>query len=71
MILSDLRTYLTTRGRAPIGDLRARFEIDDDALRAMLDVWIQKGRVRRLEAPCSGCCGCGGSTEIYEWVKAH
>lgn len=71
MILADLRTYLSTHGRASLGDLRARFDIDDEALRAMLDVWIQKGRVQRLEAPCSGCCGCGGTAEIYEWVKAH
>lgn len=72
MILADLRNYLATRGRAPLGDLRARFDIDDEALRAMLDVWIRKGRVRRTETPCSGCCGCTGSaTEIYEWVRTN
>lgn len=71
MILADLRNYLATQGRAPLGDLRARFDVDDDALRAMLDIWIRKGRVRRLEAACSGCCGCGGTSEIYEWVKSN
>jgi hypothetical protein len=69
MILSDLRDYLATRGRTSLVDLRARFQVDDDALRGMLDVWIRKGRVRRLDATCSGCCGCGGSAEVYEWVK--
>ena len=70
MILADVRDYLATRGRAPLVDLRARFNVDEDALRAMLDVWIRKGRVRRLDATCNGCCGCGGSTEVYEWVEA-
>jgi hypothetical protein len=70
MILADVRDYLAMHGRAPLVDLRARFNVDDEALRAMLEVWIRKGRVRRLETTCSGCCGCGGTPEVYEWVKA-
>lgn len=72
MILADVRDYLTRRGRAPLTDLCARFDIDDTALRAMLEHWIRKGRVRRLDAApgkCGGCCGCASKQpEVYEWV---
>ncbi len=72
MILADVRTYLSGRGRAPLTDLANRFETQPDAMRAMLDVWVRKGRVRRIDAgttSCSGCCACGSAPEVYEWVK--
>ena len=38
----------------------------------MLDQWIRKGRVRRLDGGgefCGGCCGCTDKLpEVYEWV---
>lgn len=72
MILADVRTYLSERGRAPLTDLVHRFETEPEAMRAMLDVWVRKGRVRQIDdgsGTCSGCCGCGGAPEVYEWVK--
>ena len=73
MILADVRTYLAQRGRAPLADLVSRFEIDADALRSMLEVWIRKGRVRRIEATpgsCGPCCRCAEEIlEVYEWVE--
>jgi putative ferrous iron transport protein C len=72
VILSELRDYLAVRGRAPLSDMAARFEVDEDALRAMLEVWIHKGRVRRIDTggkACGGCCGCATALpELYEWV---
>ncbi|HYN39392.1 MAG TPA: FeoC-like transcriptional regulator [Rhodospirillales bacterium] len=72
MILADVRDYLAQRGRAPLSDLCCRFGVDEDALRAMLEHWIRKGRVRRLDAgsgACGGCCGCADKVpEVYEWV---
>ena len=72
MILSEVRDYLSGRGRAPLADLAHRFEVEPEALRAMLDVWVRKGRVRRIDdstKTCGGCCGCNGAPEVYEWVK--
>ena len=72
MILAEVRDYLAQRGRAPLSDLCARFAVDDEALRPMLDHWVRKGRVRRLEVETGKCgsCGCGcGQPEVYEWVK--
>jgi putative ferrous iron transport protein C len=71
MILADLREYLMTRRRAPLNELATRFETDPEALRAMLEQWIRKGRVRRLDGggACGGCCGCTDKLpEVYEWV---
>ncbi|MBK8174972.1 MAG: FeoC-like transcriptional regulator [Rhodospirillales bacterium] len=73
MILADVRDYMRDRHRAPLSDLESRFEIDAAALRDMLDHWIRKGRIRRIdsgnEGSCSSCCGCAKSApEIYEWI---
>jgi putative ferrous iron transport protein C len=73
MILGDLKSYLTSHKRVPIADLANRFDVEPDALRGMLQLWVDKGRVRRLEGAgaCGSCARCGdGDTdpEIYEWV---
>lgn len=72
MILSDLRQYLKQRQRVALKDLCNHFQIDADALRGMLTVWINKGKVRKLprvENCGSGCCKCDPAlTEFYEWV---
>ena len=74
MILAEVRDYLAARGRAPLTDLAARFDLDADAARAMLDHLIRKGRVRRIDSgpsTCGGCCGCADKLpEVYEWVDA-
>lgn len=75
MILSDVRDYLSARGRVPLSDLVARFDVDADAARDMLAHLIRKGRVRRVDGPagsCGSCCGCAGTpAEVYEWVRSH
>lgn len=75
MILADLREYLSVRKRAPLSDMALRFDVDEDALRAMLLHWERKGRVRRIEpgsGACGGCCGCAkAAPEVYEWVEHH
>ena len=72
MILSDLKSYLRERKRVPIEDMANRFDTDPDALRGMLDTWIRKGRVRRLNpegGDCGGCSKCDAfKLEIYEWT---
>jgi len=73
MILGDLKSYLTQHKRVPIADLANRFDVEPDALRGMLQLWVDKGRVRRLEGAgaCGSCARCaegGSDPEIYEWV---
>jgi putative ferrous iron transport protein C len=72
MILAEVRDYLAARGQAPLTDLAARFDVDAQAARAMLDHLIRKGRVRRIDAganACGSCCGCADKLpEVYEWV---
>jgi DNA-binding IclR family transcriptional regulator len=73
MILAEVRDYLAARGRAPLTDLAARFDVDAEAVRAMLDHLVRKGRLRRLDAvgsACGGCCGCADQLpEVYERVE--
>ncbi len=72
MILSDLKTYLTSRKRAPIGDLANHFNSEPDAMRGMLEHFIRKGKLRRLDGDgaCGGCHKCDAfALEIYEWTE--
>lgn len=75
-MLSEIRRYLTERGRAPLSDIALRLGVPPDAARAMLEQWMRKGRVCRADAAaCGGGCakGCGhcpqsAASEIYQWV---
>jgi putative ferrous iron transport protein C len=73
MILSDLRAYLKQRQRVTLNDLVIHFRTDAEALRGMLKIWQQKGKVKKMSpdsAICgTSCCKCDPTlTEIYEWV---
>lgn len=72
-MLSDIRSYLSERGRAPLSDIAVRLGVSPDTARGMLQHWMRKGKVCRL-AECKACSrGCGdcaesAANEIYEWV---
>ncbi|MCP3871472.1 MAG: sugar metabolism transcriptional regulator [Gammaproteobacteria bacterium] len=72
MILSDIKHYLSKRGQATLADLSVHFSSDPDALRGMLAVWINKGKIRRVLASSSCGSSCNQcdpeATEIYEWI---
>ena len=74
MILSDLRNFLKQQRRVALKDMEVHFNIDANALRGMLDKWVNKGYVKKLPlgTTCaSGCCQCDPAlTEIYEWVDS-
>ena len=74
MILSDLRRYLQAHRQATLMDLATHFDADPEAVRAMLALWISKGRVERLPLPpaCGASCTlCDpGLAEIYRWRAA-
>lgn len=71
MILSEVRDYLRERGQATLGDIALHFDTDPQAMRGMLDIWVQKGRVERsslMPACGSSCNKCDmATTEIYRW----
>lgn len=73
MVLSELRQYLQRNKRVLLTDLANRFHTDPDALRGMLQKWIDKGRIRKIsgDSGCAGgCCKCDPATlEFYEWLE--
>jgi len=72
VILSDIRRYLELRGQASLGDLSLHFASEPDAMRGMLEQWIRRGKVRKVQANAScgsGCTQCAPTTtEIYQWL---
>lgn len=74
MILSEIKSYMAERGRVSIGDLVNHFRAEPEAIRGMLEHWIRKRRIRRLdgEGTCTGCTKCDAyALEIYEWVESE
>ena len=72
MILSELRDYLQQHGKVSLADLVNHFGVEADALRGMLNLWINKGYVQKLPL-ASGCgtqcCQCDPTlTELYQWL---
>lgn len=73
MILTDLQTYLSQRGQVSLAEIKLHFRIEANALRAMLQRLIRKGRVKKLSMTdrCHHCDSCSEeSLEVYEWVSA-
>jgi hypothetical protein len=71
MILTELKFYLKENKRATLIDLAHHFDVTPDAVKGMLEHWIRKGKVHRLEGSrCTkGCCQSDPAhLEIYEWV---
>lgn len=75
MTLSELKTFMTERKRASLTEIAVHFDTPASAVRPMLDQWIAKGRVRKLDI--TGGCGKAGSgcackeppAEIFEWTQ--
>jgi hypothetical protein len=71
MILSDIRNYLRERGQASLSDVALHFDSEPDAVRGMLDIWVRKGRLLKLDGGgnCGGCNQCDpAANEVYQWV---
>lgn len=73
MILPEIRRYLEQRGQASLADIALHFDIQPDAVRGMLEVWMRKGKVQRRLATTSCGSRCNkcqsAATEIYAWVE--
>ena len=59
MILRELGDYLAAQQRVSRRELARHFHTSEDAVEAMLGVWMRKGRVTKRETRvCGGsCCG--------------
>ncbi len=72
MILTELRDYLKQQGQAPLRDMAINFNMDQEALRPLLEQWMAKGRVEKLPSGTAchgGCSSCAPQTvEIYRWI---
>ena len=72
MDLIQLKKYLQSRTIVPLQDMAHHFQVEIEAVRPLLDVWISKGKVRKRQqttSACKGCCKCDPATiEVYEWI---
>ncbi|MEY3220202.1 MAG: hypothetical protein RIT27_1559 [Pseudomonadota bacterium] len=68
--LRDLKSYLIQHRQATITDLSYHFKKPATLISSMLQHWVQKGQVERIElSACQkGCCQGGRDTEIYRWI---
>jgi DNA-binding MarR family transcriptional regulator len=75
VILGDIKAYLKERRRATLADIALHLGSDPEAVRGMLERWIRKGKVRKLQARAScnsSCTECDpAATEIYEWLESN
>ena len=73
MIVTQVRDYLKLQGQAALRDMALAFNMEQSALRPIVEQWIAKGKVRKLPSgtECqSGCTYCSpDEIEIYQWVE--
>ena len=70
MLLSDINRYFATHKRACLADLATHFNADAQAIKPMLAILANKGRI----TPVTGNTNCGSCSRcdpdrlvIYEW----
>jgi len=69
-MLTQIRTFLQSRRVAPLSEIALHLGVEPDVARSMLERWMRKGQVVRIDTgqSCGGCEGCGvGALEIYRW----
>lgn len=71
-MLTEIRRLLRANGPTSLAELALRLGSQPEAVRAMLEVWMAKGRVARLPVPggCgSDCRACAvEQVEVYVWA---
>lgn len=48
MILTELRSYISKQGSAARKELAKHFSLSEDGVDAMLEVWVQRGKLSRM-----------------------
>lgn len=73
MTPSELSNYLRERNRASLADIAMRFDVEASAARGVLDLLIEKKRVREVSlgmCGANGGCSCAAEREltVFEYV---
>ncbi len=60
MILNEIRQFLDQQGRASLEEIAHHVKADPGAVKGMLELWVRKGRVKKLSVSdlCGGCKRC-------------
>jgi hypothetical protein len=74
---SDVKAYLKQHRRSSLTDMAIHFGVSADTMNALIEPWLAKNKVQRLDGekscnkPCSKSGGCCGTiSPIYEWCEA-
>ncbi|MCG8709997.1 FeoC-like transcriptional regulator [Brenneria sp. 4F2] len=73
MTLIELRDYVRRQKKVSLQDVSTAFHADPGVVEGMLEIWIQKGKIRFHQAAaggkCGSCCSCDKSlSQYYEWA---
>jgi hypothetical protein len=72
MILTEIEQYMRQQRRSTLLELSQHFGIEQAALRGMLDQWVCKGKMRKVNvlSKCQKTCDQCNASELqfYEWV---
>ncbi|WP_196137922.1 FeoC-like transcriptional regulator [Aliikangiella sp. G2MR2-5] len=74
-MLMEIKKLLEERDQMTLTDLARHFYVSENVMQSMVDQWIRKGRIEKVEL--SGLCGssCGSCDEagevkiLYRWKK--
>jgi hypothetical protein len=68
----EIKHYLLKRKRATLKDIAIHFRTETATIMPMLDLWIQKGNIKKYATNLGcqkGCCKCDPAfLETYEWI---
>lgn len=69
MILQQLKAYLEARGKTRRSALAQHFGISEDGVDAMLEIWVQKGKLSKELIGCDGQPCCREASDVwYRWL---
>ena len=73
MLTSILQLFAEREGALSVQEICVALKIDSSALKPMLELLEKKGRIEKVELPCSksctGGCTCSDSMIFYKAVK--
>jgi hypothetical protein len=71
-MLTAARDLVRRQGLASLQEVALKLGVPADVARALLQKWVEKGRIERLPIPtvCSGCTLCDSAPrEVYQWCE--
>ncbi len=71
MTLTELKEFVQARRIVSLKEISMHFRTDESAVEAMMERWIRKGVVKKIEmteGSCGGCIMCSDGVKChYEW----